>query len=189
MKYYAKERICMPSTAKKEARQMASCGSVSVLVILLISAGLIALALYTHSIADAQTQAQQAPIAVDDPDPNAPVTCENAPMSPGDICDHVTTLGNGGQVTTHYSYEEQQQYQAKQRIEQERNRIEAQRSKSPPPTALIGCVSGLLWIFGVIAGLLALVLFIGVIQNVVSPSQKSASPETSSEGSPENPLN
>lgn len=115
----------MPSTPAKKARGNASFALFSGLFTLLISAGLIALAIYTHNVADEQTQAQNAPLVVNDPNPNAPVTCDGTPMSPGDICDHIMTFGSGGQTTIHYTYAEQQQSQAEQRIQQERDRLEA----------------------------------------------------------------
>jgi hypothetical protein len=174
----------MQSTPAKKARENASCTFLSGFITLLISVGLITLAIYTHNVADEQTKAQNAPIVANDPDPNTPVTCDDVPMSPNNICDHIITSGNGGQVTLHYSYEEQQQYQANQRIQQERDRIEAQRSKSPPPTALIGCLSGLCWLFGGMAGLLTLLLFLSSALNVLSLFQKPALPETSDKALP-----
>lgn len=45
-----------------------------------------------------------------DPDPNAPVTCDGQVMSPGDTCDHIISG-----ATFHYSYDEQQSYQAENR--------------------------------------------------------------------------
>ncbi|HEX7734119.1 MAG TPA: hypothetical protein VF458_04635 [Ktedonobacteraceae bacterium] len=45
-----------------------------------------------------------------DPDPNAPVTCDGQVMSPGDTCDHIISG-----ATFHYSYDEQQSYQASNR--------------------------------------------------------------------------
>jgi len=62
-------------------------------------------------------QARQAELQIADPDPNAPVTCDNQPMSQGETCEHVITLGTGGSVKDHYTYEQQKEYQANQRIE------------------------------------------------------------------------
>lgn len=150
---------------------------------LLVSVGLILLASATHNIADEQTREQQAPIVANDPAPDAPVTCDNAPMSRNNLCDHIITTGGGGQITLHYSYDEQQQYLAKQRIQQEMDRKAAQRNKTRPPTALIGLASVLLWIVGGAAGLLTLLFFLSFVLNILTLFRRSESPTPETSGS------
>jgi hypothetical protein len=159
------------SSAPKEKTSLsciAGCG----LVTLLACIGFIMLAITIHNNIDAQVQKWNTPLKVTDPNPNAPVTCDNVPMSPGDICDHITTLPSGNQFTLHYSYEEQKQYQAQARLDAERTRLDIQHAEARPPIELMNGLSGICWVVGVLAGLFTLLLLLSFILNLFSPSRK-----------------
>lgn len=160
------------SSAPKEKKNL-SCVAGCGLVTLLVCIGFIILAITIHNNIDAQVrQWNNSLVKATDPHPNAPVTCDNVPMSPGDICDHITTLPSGNQFTIHYSYDEQKQSQAQARLDAENTRLGIQHADARPPIELMNVLSGLCWIVGGIAGLLTLLLLFSYFAALFSPSKK-----------------
>lgn len=137
------------------------------ILLLLLGAVLVAFAVYSNNIDNAQFQAAVTPVPTgtpDDPDPNAPVTCDNEPMVQGQICDHILTIGESS-TTTGYSYDEQKEYQQQNRIAQVANAREQQRiaqgERQKPIFSLFGCLSTISCLAGLFLAGVALVTFRG----------------------------
>ena len=103
--------------AKPSPQSNLRCGLVAILLCVCLAAALIGLA----ALLDAHEKAvdyQPIPaVTATDPNPNAPVTCDNKPMFPTDQCDH---LAYGVKVGT-YAYDAQKAYQKQQRIQNAQN--------------------------------------------------------------------
>ena len=151
-----------PATAKTGSK---GAFVLSGILFLLLGAALITFAVYSNNIDNAMFQAAVTPVPTDtpiDPDPNAPVTCDNVPMSPGDECDHILTI-NGASTTSKYSYAEQKEYQSEQRIqkilsEREHQRM-VQNERQKPIFSFFGCLSMVSCLAGLIVGMFGLTLF------------------------------
>lgn len=157
-----------PSSKKARSR---SAMRLPGLLFLFLGIGLIAFSAYSNKLDNTLFQASiQATVAAipsgtpTDPDPTAPVTCDNQPMYPGQICDHILTL-NDSNTTTKYTYDEQKAYQREARINQvahdrEQQRLDQQRRQQPPFSlySILGTVSCL---GGLLLGLVALMCFTG----------------------------
>src|SRR5262245_34427792 len=105
--------------AKSSPQSNLRCGLVAILICFCLAAALIGLAALLDAHEKAADYQPIPTVTATDPNPNAPVTCNNSPMSPTDQCDH---LLNGVKVGT-YSYDEQKAYQKQQRIENAQNTI------------------------------------------------------------------
>lgn len=141
------------------------------LLFLLPGVILIAFSVYSNTLNSTLFQASvQATVAAipsgtpTDPDPTAPVTCDNQPMYPGQICDHILALNNSS-TTTKYTYDEQKAYQREARINQvahdrEQQRLDQQR-RQQPPFSLYGILGTVSCLGGLLLGFVALMCFAG----------------------------
>ena len=156
-----------PSPVKTSSRSKAARSGA---LLLLLGIALVAFAIYSNIIDNAQFQASLAaapPIPTgtpDDPNPDAPVTCDNEPMLPGQVCDHILTIG-GSSTTTKYTYEEQKVYQQQQRIDRVASDREQQRAaladRQKPIFSLFGCLSTVSCLAGLFLAAVALLTFKG----------------------------
>lgn len=154
-----------PSPARTGSKRTAL---LSGIIFLLIGIVLVVLAIYSNNIDNAMFQAAVTPVPTGtptDPNPNAPVTCDNEPMSPYEVCDHILTI-NGVSTTTHYTYDEQKTYQSEARIEQVANQREQQRmaqdSRQKPFFSLFGCLSIISCLIGLFLAFVGLLFFAGL---------------------------
>ncbi len=137
-------------------------------LLLIVFSAIIAILLLAYSFqTDQSEKAKYAPVAdptvtVTDPDPSAVVTCDNKPMPPTQVCDHIFIL-NGSRSTTTYTYEEQRKYQSDDRIEKARSALlqknHQQQSQEQSkhgvlnsPLGWIATFTGVGFVFLVIAG-------------------------------------
>lgn len=154
----------VPST-KKTGPKQASIGAG--ILFLLIGIALVAFAVYSNNVDIANFDAEVTPVPTGtpaDPNPNAPVTCNNEPMNPGEECDHILTI-DGSSSTTTYSYDEQKAYQSEARIEQvatqRENERAAQGERKRPFFTPLGCLSEISCLIGLILAFMALGFFRG----------------------------
>lgn len=105
--------------AKPSPRANIGCGLVAVLLCFCLAAALIGLAVLLDAHEKAVDYQPIPTVIATDPNPNAPVTCNNSPMSPTDQCDHLVFGVKAGT----YSYDEQKAYQKEQRLKDAQNAI------------------------------------------------------------------
>lgn len=136
------------------------------LICALICAVLVGLSYFLNNTENAIYQASMKPIPTgtpDDPNPNAPVTCNGIPMSLTDKCQHTLIVNGNAGLPADFTYEQQKQYQQelrKENVVTQREQLALQQHNQPRPFGgLLGCVSFPLFLAGVFAGILALVVF------------------------------
>lgn len=135
-----------------------------VLVCALISVALIGPSYFLNNIADTIYQASLKPIPTgtpDDPDPNAPVTCNGVPMSPSDKCEHTLIINGQAGLPADFTYEEQKQFQKQSRLEQvvmQREKLQQDQQSKPFWYESLGCLTLPLFLLGVCASIVTLVM-------------------------------
>lgn len=171
-----------PPSSNKKARSR-SVMRLPGLLFLFLGIGLIAFAAYSNKLDNTLFQASvQATVAAipsgtpTDPDPNAPVTCDNAPMYPGQICDHNLIINGASTTMKGFTYDEQKTYQHQARIAQvahDRDQQRAdQQSREQPFFSLYGILGTVSCLGGLLLGLIALMCFSGRL-----PRRKAQSPQ------------
>ncbi|GHO78380.1 hypothetical protein KSD_61510 [Ktedonobacter sp. SOSP1-85] len=160
--------------AKPSPQTNLRCGLVAILICFCLTAALIGLAALLDAHEKAADYQPIPTVTATDPNPNAPVTCNNSPMSPTDQCDH---LLSGAKVGT-YSYDEQKVYQKQQRIENAQNAINrknedlAQQQGQKYKNSFAGNFAAILSFIGGIIGLVGLVLIALTIKEAVAAVQR-----------------
>jgi hypothetical protein len=105
-----------PPQARSQSGRDVVFSALLLLVMIALMSGGITLGNYTDDM-DKQLVNQIANQPASDPNPSAPVTCNNLPMVQNEICEHIMTFNSSGKLTSKYSYNEQKKYQHEQRIQ------------------------------------------------------------------------
>ena len=160
--------------AKPSPQSNLRCGLGAILLCFCLAAALIGLA----ALLDAHEKAadyQPIPAATaTDPNPNAPVTCDNKPMSPTEQCDHLVYGVKAGT----YSYDEQKAYQKQQRIQNAQNALNqknedlAQQQNQNYKNSFVSNFGFLLSCLGGLIGLAGVVLIALTIKEAVAAVQR-----------------